>query len=65
MAERIAKSLEAYAYPVLEVGPGMVLTQYLMPIYPDVRAVEIDKESVICYGERISVLRGFSEARPC
>lgn len=33
--------------PVLEIGPGMgVLTNFLLEIYPDVTAVEIDRESV-------------------
>lgn len=47
IAERIADILSAYSYPVLEVGPGMgVLTEFLLPRYPDLRAIEVDRESV-------------------
>lgn len=47
IAERIADCLSAFAYPVIEVGPGMgVLTEFLLPRYPEFRAVELDTESV-------------------
>lgn len=47
IAKRIAHTLEEHALPILEVGPGMgVLTQYLFGLYPEVKLVEIDQESV-------------------
>lgn len=50
IAKRIADTVDACPdIPVLEIGPGMgVLTQYLVTKPRDVKAVEIDKESV-CY----------------
>lgn len=47
VAERIAASLSDQALPILEVGPGMgMLTQFLLPLYPEVKVVELDRESV-------------------
>lgn len=47
IAERIAASLDRFVLPILEVGPGMgVLTQFLIPRYPQTKVVEIDTESV-------------------
>jgi len=48
IAKRIADTVDAYPdIPVLEIGPGMgVLTQYLVTKDRDVKAVEIDAESV-------------------
>lgn len=47
IAERIADTLEHLNLPILEVGPGMgVLTQYLLPRYPAVKVIEIDRESI-------------------
>ena len=48
IARRIADTVDAYPdIPVLEIGPGMgVLTQYLVTKNRDVKAVEIDSESV-------------------
>ncbi|MEK9829653.1 MAG: 16S rRNA (adenine(1518)-N(6)/adenine(1519)-N(6))-dimethyltransferase RsmA, partial [Schleiferiaceae bacterium] len=47
-AERIADALSLEGYgQVLEVGPGTgVLTQYLMPKYVEVHAIELDRESI-------------------
>ena len=48
IAQRIADTLSDYpSTPVLEIGPGMgVLTQFLVTKNREVKAVEIDKESV-------------------
>ena len=48
IARRIADTVDAYPdIPVLEIGPGMgVLTQYLVTKDREVKAVEIDSESV-------------------
>lgn len=48
IAKRIADTVDACpALPILEIGPGMgVLTQYLVTKGREVKAVEIDKESV-------------------
>jgi 16S rRNA (adenine1518-N6/adenine1519-N6)-dimethyltransferase len=48
IARRIADTVDACPdIPVLEIGPGMgVLTQYLVQKNREVKAVEIDKESV-------------------
>ena len=48
IARRIADTVDACpAIPVLEIGPGMgVLTQYLVTKDREVKAVEIDSESV-------------------
>lgn len=48
IAKRIADTVDIYPdIPVLEIGPGMgVLTQYLVEKPRDVKAVEIDSESV-------------------
>ena len=48
IAKRIADTVDACPdIPVLEIGPGMgVLTQYLVEKPREVKAVEIDKESV-------------------
>lgn len=49
IAKRIADTVDACPdLPVLEIGPGMgVLTQYLVAKPRPVKAVEIDKESVV------------------
>lgn len=49
VARRIANTVDAYAdIPILEVGPGMgVLTQYLLEKQRPLKAVEIDRESVM------------------
>lgn len=48
IARRIADTVDAFPdIPVLEIGPGMgVLTQYLVKKPREVKAVEIDRESV-------------------
>lgn len=47
IARKIAESLKEFQLPILEVGPGMgILTQYLLDLYPSVKVVEIDTESV-------------------
>ena len=48
IARRIADTVDACPdIPVLEIGPGMgVLTQYLVQKPREVKAVEIDDESV-------------------
>ena len=48
IARRIADTVDACpSIPVLEIGPGMgVLTQYLVEKPREVKAVEIDRESV-------------------
>ena len=59
IARRIADTVDACPdIPVLEVGPGMgVLTQYLVPKAREVKAVEIDTESVQYLHERCPELR--------
>lgn len=59
IARRIADTVDACpAIPVLEVGPGMgVLTQYLVTKEREVKAVEIDTESVRYLHERFPELR--------
>ena len=53
-ARRIADTVDACpALPILEIGPGMgVLTQYLVKKDREVKAVEIDTESVAYLNER-------------
>lgn len=47
IAEQIADTLVMHNLPILEVGPGMgVLTQYLIPKFPETKVVEIDTESI-------------------
>lgn len=59
IARRIADTVDACpGIPVLEVGPGMgVLTQYLVPKDREVKAVEIDRESVAYLNEHFPKLR--------
>ncbi len=59
IARRIADTVDACPdIPVLEIGPGMgVLTQYLVEKPREVRAVEIDAESVSYLHERFPKLR--------
>ena len=59
IAKRIADTVDAFPeLPVLEVGPGMgVLTQYLVEKPREVKAVEIDTESVAYLYERFPRLR--------
>lgn len=59
IAKRIADTVDACPeIPVLEVGPGMgVLTQYLVEKPREVKAVEIDTESVAYLYERFPRLR--------
>jgi len=59
IARRIADTVDAYPdIPVLEIGPGMgVLTQYLVTKNRDVKAVEIDSESVAFLNENYPKLR--------
>lgn len=54
IARRIADTVDAHPdIPVLEIGPGMgVLTQYLVEKPREVKAVEIDSESVAYLYER-------------
>ena len=49
IARRIADTVDACPdLPVLEIGPGMgVLTQYLVEKPRPVKAIEIDRESVV------------------
>lgn len=58
VAKRIADTVDACPnIPILEIGPGMgVLTQYLVEKHRDVKAVEIDKESVAYLNEAFSIL---------
>lgn len=58
VARAIADTVDACpALPVLEVGPGMgVLTQYLVEKGRELRAVEIDRESVAYLAERFPAL---------
>lgn len=59
IAEDIADSLSAFDYPIIEVGPGMgVLTEFLLPRYPEMRAIELDRESVDYLHEQYPDLRG-------
>ena len=48
VAQRIAETVDACPQlPVVEVGPGMgVLTKYLLTQHPDLKVVELDRESV-------------------
>ena len=59
IAKRIADTVDACPdIPVLEIGPGMgVLTQYLVKKDRDVKAVEIDSESVAYLYETFPELR--------
>lgn len=59
VARRIADTVDACpALPILEIGPGMgVLTQYLVKKNREVKAVEIDSESVAYLNERYPELR--------
>ena len=59
IAHRIADTVDACPdIPVLEIGPGMgVLTQYLVEKPREVKAVEIDAESVAYLYEKFPRLR--------
>ncbi len=59
IAKRIADTVDSYPnIPVLEIGPGMgVLTQYLVKKPREVKAVEIDAESVAFLYERFPKLQ--------
>lgn len=59
IAKRIADTVDAYPeIPVLEIGPGMgVLTQYLVEKPREVKAVEIDAESVAFLYEKFPSLQ--------
>ena len=59
IARQIADTVDAYPdIPVLEIGPGMgVLTQYLVEKPREVKAVEIDSESVAFLYEKFPKLR--------
>ncbi|MBR4240453.1 MAG: 16S rRNA (adenine(1518)-N(6)/adenine(1519)-N(6))-dimethyltransferase RsmA [Prevotella sp.] len=59
IARRIADTVDACPdIPVLEIGPGMgVLTQYLVKKPREVKAVEIDRESVAYLNEHFPQLR--------
>ena len=49
IAEKVASMFngDGLDLPVLEIGPGTgVLTQYLMTNFKEVRAIELDRESV-------------------
>lgn len=58
IAQRIADTVDACpGLPVLEIGPGMgVLTQYLVTKPREVKAVEIDRESVAYLHETFPTL---------
>ena len=58
VAKRIPDTVDACPnIPILEIGPGMgVLTQYLVEKHRDVKAVEIDKESVAYLNEAFPIL---------
>ena len=58
IAKRIADTVDACPdLPVLEIGPGMgVLTQYLVAKPRPVKAVEIDRESVVYLHDRFPKL---------
>lgn len=59
IARRIADTVDACPeLPILEIGPGMgVLTQYLVTKGRDLKAVEIDRESVAYLHENFPALR--------
>ena len=59
IARRIADTVDACPeIPILEIGPGMgVLTQYLVEKPREVKAVEIDSESVAFLNEKFPKLR--------
>lgn len=59
IAKRIADTVDAYPeIPILEIGPGMgVLTQYLVEKPREVKAVEIDAESVAYLYEHFPKLK--------
>ncbi len=59
IARQIADTVDVYPeIPVLEIGPGMgVLTQYLVTKNREVKAVEIDSESVAYLHENFPKLR--------
>ena len=59
IAKRIADTVDACPdLPILEIGPGMgVLTQFLVTKGREVKAVEIDKESVDYLHENFPALR--------
>ena len=59
IARRIADTVDACPdIPVLEIGPGMgVLTQYLVTKNRPVKAVEIDRESVVYLHEHFPTMR--------
>ncbi|MBP6976892.1 MAG: 16S rRNA (adenine(1518)-N(6)/adenine(1519)-N(6))-dimethyltransferase RsmA [Lentimicrobiaceae bacterium] len=47
IARKIVGSLSSHHLQVLEVGPGRgVLTKYLLPLFPSLKVIEIDPESV-------------------
>ena len=58
VAKRIADTVDTCPnIPILEIGPGMgVLTQYRVEKHRDVKAVEIDKESVAYLNEAFPIL---------
>ena len=58
VAKRIADTVDTCPnIPILEIGPGMGgLTQYLVEKHRDVKAVEIDKESVAYLNEAFPIL---------
>ena len=59
VAKQIADTVDACPeIPILEIGPGMgVLTRYLVEKPREVKAVEIDKESVCYLNEAFPKLR--------
>ena len=59
IARRIADTVDACPdLPVLEIGPGMgVLTQYLVEKPRPVKAIEIDRESVVYLHDRFPKLQ--------
>ena len=59
IAKRIADTVDACPdIPILEIGPGMgVLTQYLVEKSREVKAVEIDAESVAYLNENFPTLK--------
>lgn len=59
IAKRIADTVDACPeIPILEIGPGMgVLTQYLVEKPREVKAVEIDAESVVYLHDKFPKLR--------
>lgn len=60
IAHAIADTVDAYpSIPVLEIGPGMgVMTQFLIEKPRELRAVEIDRESVAYLNATFPTLRG-------